>query len=232
MMMLHSKSILITGAKGGLGTFVTERFLAEGAFVTGVSRSIASKDFPHERFQACASDLGSLEVARRVAEQAKCFTGRVDALVHLVGGFAAGSQVEDTEDALAERMFALNFQSAFHAIRAVVPEMRDAGGGRILAIGSRAAVSPAAGQGAYAASKAALVSLIRTVAVENADRGICANVILPGTMDTPANRAALPEADFTRWTPPCEVAALLAHLASNQSAHLTGALIPVDTSIL
>jgi NAD(P)-dependent dehydrogenase (short-subunit alcohol dehydrogenase family) len=124
-------------------------------------------------------------------------------------------------------MLEMNLRSAFYIARAVLPHMRAAGSGRILAIGSRAAVEPGAGAGAYSASKAALVSLIRTLAVENKDRCISANVILPGTMDTPANRAADPKADFSRWVQPSQVAGMLLHLASDAAAQVSGAVIPV-----
>ena len=225
-MTLQSKSILITGAKGGLGNFVTERFLAEGARVTGVSRSISQRDFPHPNFAALPADLTTLADAQRLVHDTLAREGRIDALVHLVGAFTGGPALSETGDDDLTRMFSINFHSAFHMIRAVLPTMRAQGAGRILGISSQAAIEPAAGQSAYAASKAALVSLIRSVAIENADRGICANVILPGTMDTAANRAVMPDAPVQHWTPPAEVAALLAHLAAGDAAHLTGAVIP------
>jgi NAD(P)-dependent dehydrogenase (short-subunit alcohol dehydrogenase family) len=178
------------------------------------------------------ADLATFTDATRIVDETLKRVERIDALVHLVGAFSGGPSLQDTSDEDLARMFELNFRSAFHITRAVLPSMRRGGSGRILAIASRAAVAPAAGQSAYAASKAALISLIRSVAIENADHGICANVILPGTMDTPANRAAMPNATFSQWTPPMEVAALLAHLASDSAAHLTGALIPVDASPL
>jgi NAD(P)-dependent dehydrogenase (short-subunit alcohol dehydrogenase family) len=112
-------------------------------------------------------------------------------------------------------------------VRATLPRMRAQGSGRILAIGSRAAAEPSPMSGLYAASKAALVSLIRTVASENADRGITANVILPSTMDTPANRASMPAADFSKWVPTAQVASLLVYLASGDAAAVNGAVIPI-----
>ena len=105
--------------------------------------------------------------------------------------------------------------------------MRKAGSGRIIAIGSRAAESPGTMVGAYSASKAALVSLIRTVAIENKDAGITANVILPGTMDTPANRAAMPGADTSQWVQPGSVASLIVWLTSEAGKDVTGSAIPV-----
>jgi len=108
-----------------------------------------------------------------------------------------------------------------------VPHMREAGYGRIIAIGSRQAVQPAAGVGAYSASKAALVSLVQTVAIENKDKNIRANVILPGTMDTPANRAAMPKANFEKWVKPVHVADLVVLLAGETGGDITGAAIPI-----
>ena len=225
--MLNDKVILITGAKGGLGSTVTQAFLDAGAMVAGVSRSIEASDFAHTGFTAMPAELSSGEAARRVADAVVEKFGRIDALVHLVGGFAGGKPVAETDDATFDRMLEMNLRSAFYIARAVLPHMRAAGSGRILAIGSRAAVEPGAGAGAYSASKAALVSLIRTLAVENKDRCISANVILPGTMDTPANRAADPKADFSRWVQPSQVAGMLLHLASDAAAQVSGAVIPV-----
>jgi NAD(P)-dependent dehydrogenase (short-subunit alcohol dehydrogenase family) len=122
----------------------------------------------------------------------------------------------------------LNLRSAFYVIQAVLSKMRGQGAGRIIAIGSKAAAEPSPMAGAYAASKAALVSLIRTAARENRDKNIAANVLLPGTMDTPANRAAMPSADFSQWVDPCQVASLAAHLMSDAASQISGAAIPVD----
>ena len=226
-MELNDKVIVITGAKGGLGTFVTNAFLAAGARVVGVSRSIADKDFPHERFTALAAELSNGDSARKLIDAVAGKTGRIDGLVHLMGGFAGGVPVAETDDATFDRMIDMNLRSAFHVIRAVLPQMRTQGSGRIITIGSKAAVEPAATAGVYAASKAALVSLIRTVARENIDRGIAANVVLPGTMDTPANRSAMPGVDFSTWVQPGQVASLLVHLASDLSTQINGAVIPI-----
>jgi NAD(P)-dependent dehydrogenase (short-subunit alcohol dehydrogenase family) len=148
-------------------------------------------------------------------------------LVHLVGAFTGGQSVAETADAAFEQMLAANLKSAFNVFRAVLPGMRARGSGCILAIGSRTAVDPQPMLGAYSASKAALVSLVRTVALENKDRGISANVILPGTMDTPINRAAIPGADPAKWVRPAQVASLLVYLASDQATQISGAVIPI-----
>jgi len=227
MERLDQKTALITGAKGGLGTFVTKTFLVAGANVVGVSRSIAASDFPDPRFVAIAAELSSGDAARRVANAVIQRFQRIDILVHLVGAFAGGAPVAETDDATFDHMLDLNFRSAFHILRAVIPPMRDAGSGRMVAIGSRAAVEPPPSIAAYSASKAALLSLILSAAKENKDRGITANIILPGTMDTPANRAADPKADFSKWVDPQQVANLALWLASDAAAQVNGAAIPV-----
>jgi len=226
-MQLDGKIMVITGAKGGLGTFVTQAFLDAGAQVAGVSRSIADSDFPHANFSAIAAELSSAERAREVIDTVLAKYGRIDGLVHLIGGFAGGQPVAESDDATFDRMIDMNLRSAFQLVRAVLPAMRSQGSGRILAIGSKAAVEPAPMAGLYGASKAALVSLIRTVARENSDKGIAANIVLPGTMDTPANRSAMPGTDFSRWVQPAQVASLLVHLATDEASQITGAVIPV-----
>ena len=227
MSQLEKKVVLVTGAKGGLGSAVTEAFLAAGATVAGVSRSIQASDFAHANFVAMAADLSSGEAAGRIATDVIARLGRIDALVHVMGGFAGGASVAETDDKTMDQMLELNYRAAFFMARAVIPQMRRQGSGRILAVASRQGVEPGAMVGAYSASKAALVALIRTIALENKDRGISANSVLPGTMDTPANRAGGPGADRSRWVQPAQVAALLVHLASDEAAQITGAAIPV-----
>jgi NAD(P)-dependent dehydrogenase (short-subunit alcohol dehydrogenase family) len=144
-----------------------------------------------------------------------------------MGGFSGGKPIAETDDATWDRMMNLNLRSAFHIFRAVIPRMRAAGRGRMVAIASRAAAEPAANIAAYGASKAALVSLVRSAALENKDLGITVNAILPGTMNTEANRKADPAADFSRWVPPENVAGLVIFLTSDAAAHITGAAIPV-----
>jgi NAD(P)-dependent dehydrogenase (short-subunit alcohol dehydrogenase family) len=226
-MDLASKTVLITGAKGGLGNSVTTAFLNAGATVVGVARSIANADFPNERFTAVETALESVADATQVVRSVVAKTGRVDALVHLVGGYAGGKPIAETDDATLDNMIELNFRVAFYVLRAVLPQMRTQGSGRIIAIGGKAAVEPVPGAAIYAATKAALVSLVRTAAQENKDHGITVNAILPGTMDTPGNRAAMPKADFSKWVDPAQIASLIVHLASDHASQVNGAVIPV-----
>ena len=227
-MELKGTVVLITGANGGLGTSVTNAFLNAGARVIGVSRSSANSDAAREGLLAMAADLSTSEQTRAVVETAAAKWGHLDALVHLVGGFAGGQPVADTDDATFDKMIDLNLRSAFLMVRAVLPRLRAQQSGRIIAIGSKAAVEPSPMAGVYAASKAALVSLIRTVARENSDAHVTANVVLPGTMDTPANRAADPKADPSKWVSPRSVADLLVYLVSDAGGQISGAAIPVD----
>src|SRR5271166_4063901 len=151
-MELDNKVVLITGAKGGLGTFVTTSFLEAGARVVGVSRSIESSDFPQERFSAMPAELSNGENARSLIETVASRWGRIDGLVHLIGGFAGGQSIAETDDATLERMLDLNLRSAFYVIRAVLVKMRGEDSGRIIAIGSKAAIEPSPLAGVYAAS--------------------------------------------------------------------------------
>ena len=221
--MLNGKVVLITGANGGLGSAVTNAFLDAGARVVGVSRSIKAEEFAHPNFSAESAGIASLAQAKELIAR----VGRVDALVHLVGAFAGGTEVAATDDSTFAKMLDVNLYAFFHIARAVLPGMQQQRSGRVLAIGSRTAVEPVAGLGVYSASKAALVSLVGTIARENKQYGISANAILPGTMDTPANRAAMPNADFMKLVQPREVAAMLVHLASDTSSQVTGAVIPI-----
>jgi NAD(P)-dependent dehydrogenase (short-subunit alcohol dehydrogenase family) len=206
---------------------VTRVLLDSGATVIGVSRKIQQSNSDGPSFFALAADLSSAEATKSTVEGIAARFGRLDILAHLVGGFAGGKTIAETDNATFQRMLDLNLNSAFYVLRAVIPHMRRAGSGRIIAIGSRAAENPGPGVGAYSASKAALVSLIQTVALENKDLAITANVLLPGTMDTAANRKDMPGADTSKWVQPTSVASLIAWLASEAGKDVNGAVIPV-----
>lgn len=224
---MKGKVILVTGADGGLGTYVTQAFLDAGATVVGTSRKIQQSDFNSPNFVAISAEISSREGAKVLVDQAVARFGKLDVLAHTVGGFSGGQSIAETDDATFQRMFDLNLNSVFHLVRAAVPELRKTGDGRIIAIGSRAALEPRANVGAYSASKAAMVSLLKTVALENKDAGLTANVILPGTMDTPANRKAMPNADFSKWVRPAAVAGLITWLAGDAGKDVNGAAIPI-----
>ena len=224
---MTDKIALVTGANGGLGTHVTKALLDAGFTVVGLAPRIQQSDFDHPNFIALPAALDSLDAAKKAVATVIARSGKIDVLAHLVGAFTGGHTVADTDDATWQRMFDANLNSAFHILRVVIPEMRKAGGGRIIAISSRQAEEPAPTIGAYSTSKAALVSLMKTVALENKDVGITANVILPGTMDTPANRKDMPGANVSTWVQPGSVASLIVWLAGDAGKDVTGAAIPV-----
>src|SRR5260221_9829221 len=209
---MQGKVVLVTGANGGLGTYVTQALLDAGATVIGTSRKIQPSDFNNPNFIALPAQISTREGAQALVDRVVARCGKLDILAHTVGGFAGAQSIAETDDVTFQRMFDLNLNCVFHILRAAVPPLRKTGTGRIIAIGSRAAVEPGPGVGAYSASKAAMVSLLKTVALENKDVGLSANVILPGTMDTPANRKAMPHADFSKWVRPATVAGLIVWL--------------------
>ena len=226
MLEFTDRVILITGASGGLGRAVCQAFLDAGAIVAGVSRS-GGPPVAHTRFLPIPADLTAPEQAAAAVERARSHSGRLDALIHLVGGFAGGQPIDQTNDATWQRMLDLNLNAAFHALRAVLPVLRAAGQGRIVAVGSRTAVEPAARLSAYGVSKAALVALVRTCALELKATRITANAVLPGVIDTAANRAADPAADFSKWVAPQSIASLILWLASDAASDVNGAVIPI-----
>ena len=219
--------VLISGAKGGLGAYVTQAFLESRAQVIGTSRQIAAADFPLPNCTPLPADLTKAEDANRLVGAIIARFQRINVLVHVAGGFAGGSPIHETDDTTWDGMMNLNVRAAFHILRAVIPPMRLEKRGRIIAIGSRAGVEPSANIAAYAASKAALVSLVKTAALENKTFGIAANVILPGTIDTEANRKSDPGGNHSKWVSPEKLAALAFYLASDAAAEITGAAIPV-----
>lgn len=223
---MSDQIVLVTGAKGGLGRSVTKAFLDAGARVAGTSRSIAETDFPHPSFAAFPADLLDAAQAAVLVETVVSRFGRIDALVHLAGGFTGGT-LHETSDSVWDEMMNANVRAAFHVFRAVIPAMRTAGRGRIVAIGSRLAVETAPGAAAYAASKAALVSLVRSASLENRDAGITANAILPGTIDTAKNRDWGSPEERKKWVSPDRIADLAVFLVSDAAAEITGAAIPV-----
>jgi len=224
----NKRIVLITGAKGGLGSFITQAFLATRATIVGASRSIAATDFPEANFVPLPADFTKAASANEAIESVATRFGGLDVLVHVMGGFAGGRTIAETDDATWEQMRDLNLSSAFYTFRAAIPYLRKSGSGRIVAIGSLTATEPHAGLGAYVTFKSALTMLVRTVALENKEAGLMANVVLPGTMDTPANRKSMPNADFSKWVQPKDVAELVLSLSGLETRHITGVALPIE----
>ena len=215
-------NVLITGAGGGLGTAVAAAFAATGATVIGVEREWRSVP----SFTAVSADLTTAAGCEKMVLEGLRH-GPIDALIHTVGGFGGGAPVAEMDEAAWDAMIQINLRVAFLAMRAVLKPMTVAKHGRIVAIGSRAAVEPMPGFAGYAVSKAALVALVKNIAAETKDLGITANVVLPSTIDTAANRKAMPHADFSKWVTPESIAKLLVWLASKESGDVSGAVIPI-----
>ena len=215
-------SVLITGASGGLGTAVCKAFLETGATVIGVARTWTEA----VSFLTLSVDLTTAEGCDAMVAQA-LEHGPIEALVHLLGGFGGGQPIAVTSDRTWDGIMALNLRAAFCAMRAVLRPMTEAKYGRIVAVGSRAAVEPMPNFAGYAVSKAALVALVKNVAAETKDLGITANVVLPSTIDTPLNRQAMPKSDFSRWVTPESIAKNLVWLASREAGEVSGAVIPI-----
>jgi NAD(P)-dependent dehydrogenase (short-subunit alcohol dehydrogenase family) len=219
--------VVVTGATGGLGSAVVHAFLSEGAKVWGVLGPSSPSRIEDPNFATVAADLTVPAEAELAAQEVLETSGNIDVLLHLTGGFAGGKPLAETEDAAWHRMLGLNLHTAIYMARAVLPHMLETGQGRIVAIGSRTGVEPAAGLSAYGVSKAALIALIRTIAAEVRNSGVTANIVLPSVIDTPANRAASPAADFSKWVQPESIARLLLFLASDDAADINGAVIPI-----
>jgi len=233
-MTLTGRVALVTGGTGALGQAVTRRLLAEGATVAAPFIVDAERDRLQAGVDATAKDRLLLVRADVTDERAvgdlvntlQARHRRLDVLVTLVGGFAGGGLLE-TDRATWDRMLALNLTATFTAARAAVPLMTAAGRGRVVTIGSRAVMPPAGGFIAYTASKSGVIAFTQALAQELRGTGVTANCVLPSTMDTPANRSAMPDADRKDWVPVDAVAAVIAFLASDDSAHLNGALLTV-----
>jgi NAD(P)-dependent dehydrogenase (short-subunit alcohol dehydrogenase family) len=225
---MKDKVVFITGANGGLGSTVTRSFLQRGARVIGGSLRITAADFPKPNFEALAIDFNRPEEIRKGVSGIFERHGRLDVLVHILGGFAGGLSVAETTDALWDQMQSINLTAAFRVFRECIPHLRKAKAGKLIAIGSLTAAQAHANLGAYVVFKSALVTLVQTIALENAEAGLTANVILPGTMDTPANRKSMRDADFSKWLKTQDVADLIVSLADENAKHLTGLAIPIE----
>lgn len=218
---------LVTGGAGGLGRAVVAALAADGwRVVVPVQRPVEPEALPAA--QAVVADLTDPDqVARTVREAAGDAGQPLHALVNLVGGFAAGQPVAETPLADFERQFTLNLRPTYLVTQAVLPHLVRAGGGAIVCTSSAAALEPFAGASGYAASKAAVLTFARTVAREHALDGIRCNAIVPTLIDTPANRAAMPESEHHKLVAPERIAAVVAFLCSPAAAALSGAALPV-----
>jgi NAD(P)-dependent dehydrogenase (short-subunit alcohol dehydrogenase family) len=218
---------MITGASGGLGRTVADSFVREGWRV--VAPAIETElDLGPDIVVAPGTDLTDVDsVGAAVDLAASEPSAPLRAVVNLVGGYAGGANVADSDPDDFEGQFRVNLRPTYLVTRAALPHLVAAGGGSVVCVSSRAAVAPFAGAAGYIASKAAVIAFAQAVAVEYKGDGVRCNAILPSVIDTPANRAAQPDADHSKWVTPAEIAGVIRFLAGDGSRPTSGAAIPV-----
>lgn len=230
------RAAFITGGTGALGRAVVARFLGDGYRVAvsyRAAREWQSLAQEHEaaarggRLSGVPVDLADEDATRQAIDRAAGDFGGLSALAHLAGGYAGGAPVELVDAQTVRAMIDSNLISAFWAAKHAIPHLRRSGHGRLLFISSRGAVETYPGAAAYAAAKAGLSALVLTLAKELRAQGVTANAVLPSIIDTPANRAAMPGADRSTWTPPASIAGVVLWLASDAATTVRGALVPV-----
>ncbi|MCF8534479.1 MAG: SDR family NAD(P)-dependent oxidoreductase [Reyranella sp.] len=219
---LKDRVLIVTGAAGHLGNAIADRFEKDGATVVSLDRA-GSKSARPGRLQAV--DLLDAEAVRITLAGVASRHGRIDALINVAGGFA-WQTVSDGDPILWDELYRVNLRTAVVASQAVLPHLARPGG-RIVNIGAAAAVKAGIGMAAYAASKAGVAKLTESLSEELKREAITVNAVLPSIIDTPANRADMPDADPTCWVPADHVAALIVFLLSPEAGSITGALIPV-----
>jgi NAD(P)-dependent dehydrogenase (short-subunit alcohol dehydrogenase family) len=233
-MPLTNECIIVTGASGNLGSAVARKLASKGAQVVCADRSERRFDMtgidPDRILWTSEHDLAEKSVMDAVVAEAIARFGKVTGLVNTVGGFATGKVETEALDQW-DMLMLLNAKIALVTSAAVLPALRAAGHGRIVHIAAQPGLKATGGQAAYAASKAAVIRLIESIAVEHRADRITANCVLPGTIDTRANRASMPNAKPDIWIPPDAIADLIAFLVSPDAAVVTGAAIPATALV-
>ncbi len=226
----NGKTVIVTGAGGALGGVVAQCAAARGARLGLIDYAQLNDELVAGAGDGAVAlsgvDLTDPDAAARAIDAVLEQAGRLDALINIAGGFV-WQTVSDGDAATWDRMYAMNVKTALNATKAALPHMTAAGAGRIVNVGAAGAVKSAAGMGAYAASKAGVMRLTESLAEELKDQGVTVNAVLPTIIDTPTNRADMPDADFSRWVAPVDLAAAILFLASDAARAVTGALLPV-----
>src|SRR4051794_24619805 len=220
-----ARTVVVTGGTGGLGAAVTQAFLDDGwrVVVPWLFEQELERVQEHERLTLVQADLMDPDAAGEVVAAAG---DDLRALVNLVGGFAMGGRVHETPVDEFEAQLRLNLRPTYLMCAAALPRLLAAGGGAIVCVSSRAAVRPFAGAAGYIAAKAGVLAFVDALDAEYRDDGVRANAVLPSTIDTPANRRAMPGADFDTWVKPEEIARVVRFLCSDDAAVTSGAHIP------
>lgn len=221
-----TRTVVLTGASGNLGRVVASAFADTGASLAlldvkpGGIQDSAKQMFVH-------TDLLDAQSVQAAADKILQRFARIDVLCNLAGGFRMGSPVHETSAQDWDLLFNLNARTVLHTAQAVVPAMLKSGGGKIVNVAAHAAQKGAARMGAYVASKSAVIRLTETMAAELREHNINVNCVLPTIIDTPENRAAMPEADPRRWVAPQDLARVIVFLASDAARAIHGAALPV-----
>jgi len=230
---LHGKTLIITGATGNLGQVLARTLSERGARLALVGRDPTTLATTRQQLPAqsevatfVADLLNPQEVAAMVQGAVKRF-GSIHALINAQGGFAMGPRIQSTSDNDWDFMMDLNLRTVFNTARALIPTLLASGNGRIVNVSARAATRGVAGMAPYCTSKAAVITLTESLADELKHDGITVNCVLPGTLDTPQNRAAMPDQDHDRWVSLEALADVILFLVSDASRAVTGAAIPV-----
>ena len=223
---MDGKVVVVTGASGALGRVVVEAALARGARVAGLDYAASQIPATANRIALGDVDLSDAAEATKAIDAVAAHFGRLDALVNIAGGFAFEA-VAEGDPATWQHMYALNVLTALNASRAAIPHLAVSASARIVNIGAIGALQAGAGMGAYAASKAGVHRLTEALAAEWKGK-ITVNAVLPSIIDTTANRASMPKADFAKWVTPQELAEVILFLVSDAASAVTGALIPVS----
>ena len=223
---MNGKVVVVTGASGALGKVVAEVALAGGARVAGVDHAPAQIAATANRIDIGGVDLTDAAQARKAIDAVASHFDGINALINIAGGFAFEA-IAEGDPKTWQHMYALNVLTALNASRSAIPYLAASGTGRIVNVGAMGALQAGAGMGAYAASKAGVHRLTEALAAEWKG-SITVNAVLPSTIDTPANRASMPKADFQKWVTPQELANVILFLASDAASAVTGALLPVN----
>ncbi len=223
---MDGKVIVVTGALGALGKVVAEVALARGARVAGVDYGTSQIAATPDRIEFGGVDLSDPAQAKKAIDAVASHFGRLDALVNIAGGFAYET-VAEGDPKTWQRMYALNVLTVLNASRSAIPHLTTSASARIVNVGAMGALQAGSGMGAYAASKAGVHRLTEALAAEWKGK-ITVNAVLPSTIDTPANRASMPKADFGKWVTPQELADVILFLVSDAASAVTSALLPVS----
>ncbi len=225
--------MLVAGGTGGLGRSVSLAFAAEGASLIVTYRNPREFELLTHAAGAGASlegksvDVTDPAAVENFVQRIRADHGRLDVVVNTVGGYAGGLKLWETDPKLFEQMLTLNLRSGFALCRAVAPILLKQGAGAIVNVAARAAFDHAAGAAAYAASKAAAVAMMDCLAADLKGTGVRVNSVLPSIIDTEANRRAMPDADFSNWPKPEDIARVILFLCSDDARLIHGASVPV-----